>query len=98
MIEKKKINQEEMQKYIQLLNLTFKPLKDFKSIKYAQEDRTGLEFMKISDATGGVAFYNVSGMGVEGIPKMVMEVTSGKIPGALIKDKENRRRANRLFD
>ena len=47
MIEKKKINQEEMQKYIQLLNLTFKPLKDFKSIKYAQEDRTGLEFMKI---------------------------------------------------
>ena len=79
------------------LAAVLQPLDDFDSIQYARDAITNEEYVKLTESIGVAWFINVTGFEKRDILKAVCKMVLEDHPEGLIRTRERKRDANRLF-
>lgn len=74
-----------------------RPFEDFGSIQYARDAITNQEYVKLTETLGDVFFVDVTGSSQAAIGREVCRMALERHPWGLIRTKEKKREANRLF-
>lgn len=87
----------EKREYVKRLNETMMPIQDFGGIRYANDPRTGAEYIKVWDVVGGAQFFDITGYSLANILEDVSMLILRKIPDSVVKSTEKKREIARLF-
>ena len=87
----------EKREYVKRLNNIMIPIQDFGGIRYANDPRTGAEYMKVWDVVGGAQFFDITGYSLANILEDASMLILGKIPDSIVRSSEKKREVARLF-
>ena len=73
------------------------PIRDFGSIKYARDFKTGEEFVKVTEANGMPWFINVTGNSLSSIGKEVCRMVGNAQPVGMVRSKAAQVEINKMF-
>lgn len=87
----------EKRAYVEKLSEMMAPIQDFGGIRYANDPRTGAEYIKVWDVVGGAQFFDITGYSLANILEDVSMLILKKIPDSIVRATEKKREIARLF-
>lgn len=87
----------EKRAYVKRLSEVMMPVQDFGGIRYANNPRTGAEYIKVWDVVGGAQFFDITGYSLANILEDVSMLILNRIPDSIVRGTEKKREVARLF-